>query len=184
MDLEKNKIFIATFFEDDTQNLCKLLEKVATQNIHLRIVPIEKIHITWKFIGDIPINENEKIFNAIKGHSSIIKNGILKFDKLEIWPNLRNPKLLVLTPSKYSRKFVEYFNEIEENLYINLNINKDIREFKPHITIARFKQKKDAKRLKNIDCQTIKLEINKINVVKSSNSANGVSYETLFIDNT
>ena len=60
---EKNRIFIATFFENKDENLSNIIKELHARPLsHVRIVPEEKLHITWKFLGDIEAYNNEKIF--------------------------------------------------------------------------------------------------------------------------
>lgn len=182
MNLEqKNVLFIATFFEDANSLFSDLGNKLGLiSNNHLRIVPAEKIHITWKFIGDININENEKIFNIVKKYSHIVKDCSINFDKLEVWPNLKYPRLLAITCSGFDEKFTKYFNNLEETLYKNVKIKKEKRRFIPHITIARMKTNKNIDILKDINFEPIKLEIKQTCVAQSINSTNGVLYKQLY----
>lgn len=178
---QKNKLFIATFFEEANQNLCELINKLSSKNKNnFKIVPFEKIHITWKFIGDIDLCENKKIFDIVKEYSHIIKSCTLCFNKIEIWPNLKLPRLLSITPGSYDEKFTEYFNNLEEDLYKNLKIKKEKRRFIPHITIARLKSNNNIDILKDIDFEPIELNIKHTSVVQSINDKNGVLYKLLY----
>lgn len=178
---QDNKLFIATFLESGNENLCKLIDMVSSKNEnYLKIVPIEKIHITWKFIGDIDSDENEKIFDIVKEYSHIIKNCSLNFDKLEIWPNSKYPRLLSITSRNHDEKFAEYFNNLEESLYKSLNIKKEKRKFTPHITIARTKSNKNIGIFKDLEFEPIKLDIKHTCVVQSINNRNEVLYKSLY----
>lgn len=179
---KENRIFVATFFNDGSQNLCGLIEKLNSKDKNwLKPVPVEKIHITWKFIGNIASVENEKIFNIVKTHSHMLENGVLKFDKLDIWPNLKYPKLLVLTSGKYNNKFKDYFHSLDESLYETLKIKKEKRKFIPHITVARIKNNiSGANEFNSLDFEPIKLKIKFIQVVESINTSKGVLYKVLF----
>lgn len=179
-----NKIFIATFVDEINQNLNKLFDKLnLSAGEGLKIVPNKKLHITWKFIGNIDAEKNEEIFDVVKKSSCIIKNCALIFDNLEIWPSLRHPKVLVLTCKNFDEKFIEYFSDLEENLYNSLNIEKNKKTFLPHLTIGRVKSKQNIKALKRLPFDAVKIEINNINVVKSIDTKNGVFYERLFCEN-
>lgn len=181
---QKNKLFIATFFEEENKNLRELINKLSSKNENnFRIVPFEKIHITWKFIGDIDLRKNEKIFNIVKKYSHIIKKCTLCFDKLEVWPNLKFPRLSSVTSGSYDEKFKEYFNNLEESLYKDLKIKKEKRKFVPHITIARLKSNKNIDILKDLVFEPIQLNIKHTSVVQSINDKNGVLYKRLYNEN-
>lgn len=181
---QKNKLFIATFFKNADFIFNNLSNKLFfAAETHLRIIPAEKIHITWKFIGDIDIYENEKIFNIVKKYSQIIKDCSINFDKLEVWPNLKYPRLLTITPSVFDEKFTEYFNNLEEALYKSIKLKKEKRRFIPHITVARMKTKKNIDLLKKFDFDPIKLDIKQTSVAQSIYSNNGVLYKQLYNQN-
>lgn len=178
---ELNKIFIATFFEEKNNNLDKLIKKISLKAPEsLRIVPNDKIHITWKFIGNIDLKENVKVFSVVKECSHIIKNCTLEFDKLEIWPSSKKPKLIALTTKNYDEKFKNYFNHLDDSLLKTIKTEKEKRGFVPHITVARIKQNKNIKAFKKLIFEPIKLKIKHIQVVKSVDNSNAVSYEILF----
>lgn len=177
---EENRIFIGTFLKNaDLSKLVKNLNINAQKGF--RVIPEEQIHITWKFIGMINKDENEKIFNIIKKHSPHCLPFL--FDKLEIWPNLRFPKLLALTARNYDEKFKIFSNNLEEDLFNELKIKKENRKFIPHITVARFKKSfKGAKPLKQIDLKPIKVDIDHIELIESINQSGKVLYKALFVE--
>lgn len=176
---QKNKLFIATFLGDGNENLCRLIDELnLLADKDFKVVPMEKIHITWKFIGYVKTSENEKILNIAKSHSHIIKDNNLNFDKLEIWPSKRNPRLITITSRKHDKKFLDYFNNLEENLYKRLKIAKDKEKFIPHITLARVKNNVNLDRL-NLCFKPFELKINDTNVVQSINNSDGVLYKIL-----
>lgn len=176
----QNRLFITTFFEGENNNLSELIDKLTPEaDSDLRLIPIDKIHITWRFIGNIGISENKKVFSIVKEYSNIIKNCFLIFDKLEVWPSLKKPKVLTLTTSSFDKKFKDYFNSLEEGLYKNLKIRKEKGRFIPHITIARVKNNKDLSRLMNLDFEPIRLDINHTRVMQSITYSSGVVYTVL-----
>lgn len=181
MDTEKkNRIFIATFFEGECKSLCRLSEQLSSKEVKgLRIVPLEQIHITWKFIGNITTDETEKVFKAVKENSGIIKNASITFDKLEIWPNLKYPRLISVTSENFDEKFSEYFANLEESLYKYLKIKKEKRRFTPHITIARLKSNVNLEML-DLNFESIKLDIKHTCVVQSITDPKGVLYKILY----
>ncbi len=181
MGLEQNnKVFIATFFNDKNEKLSTLIEKLKLLNFcNLKITPSDKIHLTWKYIGEINPIENKTIFQIVKKHSDIIKKASLVFDKLEIWPNKRNPRLLALTARNFDDKIKDFVNRIEEDLQQELNIKKD-KSFTPHLTIARIKSRRETNLLKKIAAEPIELNINHISLVQSVNESNQVVYKSIF----
>ena len=61
---EFSRLFIATFFEKESLNLVKSLQNLDEEtSANLRKVLPEKIHLTWKFIGDFPVNRMQNLVN-------------------------------------------------------------------------------------------------------------------------
>lgn len=181
--LGKNKLFIATFFEGQSKKFSKLLKNLALKNENgLRIVPIEKLHITWKFIGNIDEAENKKIFDIVKKHSYILKNIYLTFDRLEVWPNRRFPRLLSMTSRSHGKEFKDYFDILDKSLFEIIGVEKEKKRFIPHITIARMKPYKKTDILKDFDFEPIKLKINNTSVVESITDPKGAFYKILYED--
>lgn len=183
MNIEKNKLFVATFFEDQGKKFFNLLAQIeAKEEKGLRVVPKEKLHITWKFIGYIDTAENKKIFDIVKRYSDVLKNAYITFDKLEVWPNTRFPRLLSITSRNCDKKFKDYFNILDKSLFENIGVEREKKRFIPHITIARMKPDKKADILKGFKFEPVKIIINKICVVQSITDSNGALYKILYED--
>lgn len=176
----QNKLFIATFFENKNENLCSLIDKLnSNTDKRFKIIPIEKMHITWKFIGYIDLHKNEKVFEIAQEYFHIIKNLHLDFDKLEVWSNLKEPRLICLTARNFDEKFKEYFNKLKDHFHKNLKIRKGKGVLIPHITIARIKSTANIQILNGLDFEPIRLGIKHTRVMQSISNSKGVEYKIL-----
>ena len=94
-------------------------------------------HITINFIGSMEPEQKEEMFAALENRSAF-KNLPVEIDSLSYFPN-ENGQVLVanitLTP-----RLQKLFNEVEK-VVARIGFGMTLRTFRPHITLARFKDK-------------------------------------------
>ena len=110
----------------------------------LKIVEQQNLHLTLKFLGNIPETKAPKIYSLLKSEINtllfegktleFVLQGVGQFNKYSvIWI-----KLVGDIPFLQNIK-----STIENILYNNMNIDRDKRtQFKPHLTIGRLKRDK------------------------------------------
>ncbi|HXQ98426.1 MAG TPA: RNA 2',3'-cyclic phosphodiesterase [Candidatus Limnocylindrales bacterium] len=102
-----------------------------------RWVRTEGMHITLKFIGETNEDRMGTIREALRNvHSSAPAEMV--FRKLVFFPNERRPRVLWVG-IEASPNLGEIAREIESKLE-HAGIPKEPREFKPHLTLARFNE--------------------------------------------
>ena len=115
----KIRLFIGSFVELECIN--------AELDCPVRFVSKENLHLTWKFFGDTETGLVPQIFNNIEKITSKISEISINFNRFEIWPNARFPRLLVLAGDDINGEATKLYNAFNHG------------KFKPHITVARFK---------------------------------------------
>jgi len=177
------RIFIATFFENDAENLVKPLLYLDEETaLSLRKVLPEKIHLTWKFLGDFSASKTKELIEKVDESAKLIEQTSLNMTALEIWPNRKRPRQIVITSNERSSTINSFYNTLEDGLF-KLDIAKESRKFNPHITLARFKKNTKCNRpilqlLENFIPQS--LYINNVNIVQSTLSSKGSDYKILY----
>ncbi len=184
--------FIAIELKDkDTIEKIKLFSQRLAQNQpKIKIVQPENLHITMKFLGNIPDHLAPKIYAILQEEIN---------DKLFQGKNLKFYLKGVGQFNKFSILWIKIIGDIqflqnvkdslEEYLFDKLKIERDKRiKFKPHLTIGRLKKGKinyknfDA--LKNLINENKSLEfgefnINKVKLKKSQLTPSGPIYSDL-----
>ena len=123
------------------ENLAKIREHFSSIAPELRWTPPQNLHVTLKFIGSIPEEKLQPIIEALR-HVRVDKSVQLNFNGMGgtgagvYW--------VAIEPSPALEKLAA---DIDHCL-LPLGISGENREFHPHVTIARFK---DRKILKKID---------------------------------
>ena len=131
------RIFLAI---DIPQNLKKEIKKFISdcykiENKNIKYVEEENLHITLKFFGEV---EKEKVKEIQNSFSNIKQsNFCLRLSKIGCFPDFKRAKVLWIGIED-SKELNNFFNFIEEKC-ISLGFKSEEREFRPHITIARFK---------------------------------------------
>jgi 2'-5' RNA ligase len=137
--------FIAIELKDTEtiENIKKFSTRIKKNQSKLKLVEPENLHLTVKFLGDIPEKIAPNIFEVISEinkkyfHERIFQymlKGVGQFNKFSvIWIKL-NDNISLLQNIKDS---------LEELLFKKYNIEKDKRsQFKPHLTIGRLNKKR------------------------------------------
>jgi 2'-5' RNA ligase len=116
----------------------KFLKPLKKNHSPVKWVKRENLHITLKFIGEIPVKKYQEIQNILSQHNfntgplDLEVKGCGKFGKGNslniLWVGINNNK-----------KLEEIYNTIE-NLLDKAGIAKENRRFKPHITVGRNKK--------------------------------------------
>jgi len=134
--LEMIRSFIAFDIDDEQvlRNLSKAQEALVATGADLKIVQPENIHITLRFLGDIPANMVDAI------HEEMKKVTFTPFDvkirRLGVFPNVRNIRVVWTGIEEGAEHLKNINNQLESNLR-NLGFKPDPRGFSPHLTIAR-----------------------------------------------
>jgi 2'-5' RNA ligase len=163
----KKRLFIAIdipgHIKDNVYDYTKNLFK---ENGHIKLVSAPNIHITLKFLGNVNIDKIEKIKKAIKETADKFSRFEYEINgKINAFPSPGNARVIFLEIGSGGERISEIYKQLEDNLE-RIKIGKEKREFFPHITIARIKDKKNMKHLiseykldkiERLDCSNITL---------------------------
>lgn len=134
--LEPIRSFIA--FDINNEGILKRLsaaqEKLVRTGAYLKLVKPQNIHITMRFLGNIPPKMVDRI------HSQMENVAFAPFD-VEIrgvgaFPTLRYTRVIWVGIQKGAERLEDIFNQLEPSLW-ELGFRPDKKGFSPHITIAR-----------------------------------------------
>jgi len=156
--------------------------KLDTSLAKLKLVEIENIHFTLRFLGDTSlarIDEIESCLSKIKIEPfEIMVYGVGAF------PTKRRPRVIWIGATQNADHISNLKMEIDSYLE-ELGYRAEKKKFTPHATIARIRYIKDAEKLaKNLDGlanQPIgSMSVSKFNMKKSTLTSSGPIYETLW----
>ncbi|WP_457635392.1 RNA 2',3'-cyclic phosphodiesterase [Persephonella sp.] len=145
-----------------------------------RWIPERNFHITYRFLGDISLDEISNIRavlkDKLKGNISVD----IKFKGLGAFPNLANPRVFFIQVEDTSGNLQEISRFVNQKLAL-LGYPDEKKLFKPHITLKRIKHVERDQFLRKIKSYENKLfgiqkEI-KIDIVESILKPEGAVYK-------
>jgi len=104
---------------------------------NVKWVKPSNIHLTLKFLGEIPEKKVEEVKEVL---------GTLSFEKTEVsvkslgaFPNMKRPRVIWAGVEKGAEELKKISTVLEERLY-TIGFKREKRSFKPHLTIGRVRK--------------------------------------------
>lgn len=127
------RLFIAIDLPPDRS---AALATLRNEELGARWTPVEQLHITLRFLGDVDETEVEPLRERLRGVAS--PSFRVSGEQLDTFPSRRRPRVLVARVSSDSN-LIRLREEIER-VVIELGFEMETRPFQPHVTLARFKR--------------------------------------------
>jgi len=105
------------------------------------------LHVTLIFIGYATDEETYEIAKTIKAVAKKHQSFFINLESIVLGPPNKNARMFWVEGEK-SQELAELQNDLENALSTGNNCQKEIRAFKPHITLARFKSSEIARKIK------------------------------------
>jgi len=119
------------------QQLARLQERLKADNQpRIKWINPDSIHLTLKFLGNIPISDIDRITQAMTDTAKRITPFYLGTEALGTFPNLKRVQVVWVGLSGEVDKLKQLQQIIETNL-AQLGFAAERRLFKPHLTLAR-----------------------------------------------
>lgn len=180
--MELVRCFVAVDVEDPTivSRVASIQEQLEATGAKLKLVELENLHLTLRFIGEIPRELVEKVAEALK----LVEFSpfTVRFVGLGAFPNPRRPRVVWVGVEEGARELAELSAKVNSAL-AKLKLPKPEEEFTPHLTIARVKSGVGS--LPDLIEKSRGLEfgsmvVDRIRLKKSTLTPRGPIYETLF----
>jgi 2'-5' RNA ligase len=135
------RLFVALDLPDAVHNkLSDLIAELRNECPDIRWVRPEGIHVTLKFIGHVDEDKAHEIQQALgKIHSD--RPVTMEFRGMGFFPNERRPRV-IWCGVHGSDNLAKLAADIDEALEV-LEINREIRPYTPHLTLARIDPEKE-----------------------------------------
>jgi 2'-5' RNA ligase len=178
---------IRSFLAFDIENAEVIERMEAAQGLlvqtsaDLRLVQPRNIHLTIRFLGYMPPQLVEKIFDEMKK---------VQFTPFEVrisgvgaFPDLRYPRVVWAGITSGAEQLKDVFNQLEPRLQ-GLGFTPDPKGFSPHLTIARVRSGRNKQQLaelvaKNADYNFGTVKAQCLRLKRSILSPKGPTYSTL-----
>jgi 2'-5' RNA ligase len=142
----------------------------------------EKLHLTLKFLGEIPHEKLPLIIKAAEDAANEIEPFALAIENPGAFPPRGAARVLWLGVKDDSQNLSEIQKRLENRLE-QIGFQRERRNFKPHLTVARLKEPNKARPLTELHLKTefseIIFEVSEIVVYKSDLRPTGSVYTKL-----
>ncbi len=141
MDIQHIRSFIAIELSEELKSGLLLLQtKLRSAGYtFVKWVSPEGIHLTLKFLGDIPSNKVAEITRAIEEASVEVAFFNLETNELGAFPNLRSPNVFWLNVNGDLDILATLQKRIDDALE-PMGFASEKRAFTPHLTLARIRE--------------------------------------------
>ncbi|HMV76963.1 MAG TPA: RNA 2',3'-cyclic phosphodiesterase [Leptospiraceae bacterium] len=169
------RIFFAVFPPSEIQEQAERLQ-IGLPNT--RWEPLENLHITLLFLGEIPSSKLENI--AESAHSLSLSQFFISFRSVRVFRNSRDS---VLWTEAVPSDSLERLNLELKKISSSLGVIVQEKEFTPHMTLGRIKKFNESKFLEYAglfcDFKTEEFSVNQFCLVSSVLNPSGSKYRIL-----
>jgi 2'-5' RNA ligase len=186
--IEQIRAFVAIELPGEIKSdLAQLLDRIKPgQERAVKWVDPDSIHLTLKFLGNIPAEKVPDIARAIGEASAEAKPFTLELQGLGAFPNLRSPRVVWVGVRGDVGLIVHLQKRIDQAL-IHLGFHAEHREFSPHLTLGRVRDKATNQERRSLgeSMGSIKLEssppflVDEVCLMRSTLTSAGAIYNRL-----
>ncbi len=180
--MERIRSFISIDVEDPEliERIVDVQRRIAATGAGLKLVRPENIHLTIRFLGEIPRKTIDMVIEIMKGVK--FRPFKMRICNLGTFPERRRPRVIWLGVGEGAREVTEIYESLEKELR-RIGLPSDKEAFVPHITIARVKWSSPSlmgviNELRGVDIG--EMMVDRIRLKKSTLTPRGPIYETLF----
>lgn len=180
--MEKVRAFIAIEIPDEIQHqITEVQTGFKPLASGVSWVKSQNIHLTLKFLGDIPVHQVAAVAECVTEACTVIQPFEILIQGTGFFPNSRRPRV-VWIGCRYPEALKKLHSGIDQNL-AELGFEKETRKFSPHLTIARVKSIKNIdaliKAVRETDFTGGEFRVNEVVVMKSQLHPAGSIYTPL-----
>ena len=187
--MEKIRTFIAIELDESIKDgLTKLQERLKGKvpRGSARWVRPKGIHLTLKFLGDVPADQIGEITRALERSCQGFAPFSLSCGGLGCFPNLKRPRVVWVGIQEETGTLAQLKKAIEENV-APLGYPTEKRKFSPHLTLGRVQKRAssgDRRRLGElVGASEIgmlgQMEVRSVNLIRSDLRPSGAVYTRL-----
>lgn len=117
----------------------QLVDRLRITDSKITWVQPEHMHLTLKFLGDVPEIETPEVCRAVAKATAEIEPFEIVFRGAGAFPSAEHPRTLWVGVEDGSEALVELQAAIDDALHREMGFARERRRFQPHLTIGRVK---------------------------------------------
>jgi len=177
-----DRCFVAVDIDDQAVKaaLLRAQKAILATGADVKAVEEENIHITLKFLGEIPEEKTAQVASLVKGIA--FKPFTLDFRGVGVFPAPSRPSVVWAGVAGEASEMLAVFTELEKGLRA-LGFEPERRPFQPHVTLCRVRSGRNRAQLAEAiyameDEEFGPLRVEHIRLKKSVLTRNGPIYST------
>ncbi len=181
--------FVAIELEEELrEELAQIQESLRRRGIaeQVRWIKPQVIHLTLKFLGNVPANRIEEIGLAVTRGSEGLEPFTISLDGLGCFPSASRPNVIWVGVREDSGTLARLQTAIEDRLSV-LGYTPERREFTPHLTLGRVSRHAGASDRRHLgdvvqthDAGTLGgMQVREVSLMRSDLSPAGAKYTRL-----
>lgn len=181
---EALRVFIAIDISEYSvlNNLIKTRDSLVETGADLKPVSNENLHITIRYIGEIPMYIVNNICNELSKLS--FKPFRVKIHGVGVFPSITRPRVIWAGITEGIDELTQIHDSIE-NMLNKLGIPPDREKFIPHITLARVRSNRNLSKLIKLINNMVTIDfgecqVNEVVLKRSILTSSGPIYNNLF----
>jgi len=136
------RTFIAINIPDNIKELiAEFRDTLVGAHFPVKWVRPENIHLTLKFIGEIPQNLVDRICDDMKNTPPLCEPFEIAVSGTDVFPNLNKPRVYWIGITHGAGELIQLARDIDEKTARH-GIEREKRPFRPHLTLGRVKSPK------------------------------------------
>lgn len=177
------RTFVAVEMPEEVQEQFREVQAQLQQaDAHVKWVDPHNIHVTLKFLGELPEDRLEELYEGVTQGVQGIAPFQISLSQLGAFPNLRRPRVVWVGVEDGKETLIEFQSKMEESISRH-GFPKENRKFSPHLTIGRVKSPRGVEDLVNAiratAFQSGFFGINEVVVMESTLTPEGPIYSPL-----
>jgi 2'-5' RNA ligase len=142
----------------------------------------DNIHLTLKFLGDIPQTSVSKLSEAASRTVGGVASFTIRLEQTGVFPPHGSPRVLWIGVNDSEAKFAGLHQRLEAETE-KAGFSRESRAFHPHLTLARIRNPEHARTLasahKATEFEPVEIEVSELVVIRSELSSQGSKYSTI-----
>ena len=182
--MQKIRTFVAVPTSSTVQKrAADLIDRLRDSEENVSWVNPDNLHLTIKFLGDVPNTEVSQVCQAVGRAASSHGPFSVSYEGMGAFPNRERPKVVWIGVGQGSEPLVNLHASVDSSL-CNLGFPPDRRSYQPHITVGRLRRPVSGQQL----CELMEqyesfsvgtVEVNELLVMASFLDKGGPSYDVM-----
>lgn len=178
------RLFVAVEVDEEVRkNLAEFQALLKEAGSDVRWVDVQNIHITLKFLGYVEEVNLPRVKEIIKKAVTGVGPFGVRFEGVGAFPRLERPRVVFVAMEDPAEGLSKINSQLEEG-FVELGIEKEGRDYEPHLTIGRVKSSRNleplVKLLRHYTKQAFGQErVSRVVLMQSELSPEGPTYTEL-----